>query len=52
MHWHRLPREVEESPSLGVSMDHGDVALRYMASGHGGEGLMVGLDDLGALFQP
>jgi len=29
-----------------------DVALRDMASGHGGDGLAVGLDDLNDLFQP
>jgi len=28
------------------------VALRYMVSGHGGDGLMVGLDDLSGLSQP
>ncbi len=29
-----------------------DVALRDTVSGHGGDGLMVGLDDLTGLFQP
>jgi len=34
MHQHRLPREVGESPSLGVFM----VALRNVVGGHGGMG--------------
>jgi len=29
-----------------------NVALRDMVSGHGGDGLMVGLGDLRGLFQP
>ena len=37
-------------PSLEVFNDCVDVALRDVVSGHGG--LMVGLDDLGGLFQP
>ena len=41
-----------ESPSLEVFKNCGDVALRHVVSGHGGDGLMVGLDDLTALFQP
>jgi len=40
-----------ESPSLGVVKEHGDMAVRDVVSGHGGDGLMVGLDDLGGLFQ-
>ena len=41
-----------ESPSLEAFKKHGDVALRDMVSGHGGDGLVVGLDGLRGLFQP
>jgi len=37
---------VVESASMKVLQNHGDVALRDIVSGHGGGGLMVGLDDL------
>ena len=40
---HRLPREVVQSPSLEMLKKRGDVALRDVVRGHGGDGLMVGL---------
>ena len=52
MHWNRLPTDVVESPSLKVYKKHGDMAVRDMVSGHDGDGLMVGLDDLGGPFYP
>jgi len=47
-----LPRVGTESPSLEVFKNHGDVVLRDVVSGHGGDGLIVGLDDLSGLFHP
>ena len=40
------------SPSLQVFKERVDVALRDMVSGHGGDGLKVGLDDPSGLSQP
>jgi len=39
-----------ESLSLEVFKKRADVAPRDMVSGHGGDGLIVGLDDLRDLF--
>lgn len=38
--------------SLEVFKKRGEVALRDVASRHGGDGSMVGLHDLSGLFQP
>jgi len=51
-HSNRLPREVVESPSTEASEKHIDVVLTDMISGHGGNRLSIGLDDLSGLFQP
>ena len=51
MQWHRLPREVVESPLLEVFKNSVYVAVRDMVSRHGGEGSMVGVEDL-SLHQP
>lgn len=49
MHWSGLSREVAESPSMEVFKNHGEVTLRDMVRGYGGNGLMTGLDDHSSL---
>ena len=49
-HRHRLG--MGESLPLEVFKSRGDVGLRDVVSGHGGDGLMVELKDLSSLFQP
>ena len=51
MQWHRLPRELVESPSLEVFKSLGDVALRDVVNRDGGGGLGSYFMTLG-LFQP
>ena len=48
----RLPREVVESLSLEMLQNRVAVALRDMGSGHGGDGSVIGLNDLRGFFQP
>jgi len=43
---------VAQTLSLEVCKSCVDVVLRDMVSGHGGDGLVVGKDDLRDLFQP
>ena len=44
--WHRLPRDLGKSPSLGVFKNHVDVALQAWLRRSGSVGLEVGLDHL------
>lgn len=44
-----MPKEAVESPSLVVFKDKVDVVE---VSGHAGNGSVIGLHDLNALFQP
>lgn len=48
-HWNGLPMEVGEPLSLEVFKKHADEAPRDVVSGHGGDGVMVGLSDLKGL---
>ena len=48
----QLPTEVVESLSLEVFKKRVDAALRDIVSGHGGEGLTFGQDNVSGLFQP
>jgi len=48
----QLPREVVQSPSLEVFQNCVDMTVRDVVSGHGDDGLMVGLGAPGGLFQP
>ena len=49
LQWHRLPKEVMQSLPLEVFKICVDVALSDTVSGHGGDGLMVGIGDLSSL---
>jgi len=51
LQWHRLYREVVESPSLQMLRNRGDVTLRDVVSGLGGGGVTVRLEHLSGLFQ-
>ncbi len=46
-----LPKEMVESPCLEMFKNHADVAPRDTMSGHSGDALMAGLENLSGLFQ-
>jgi len=46
LHWHRLPGEVVNPLSLEVLKNCVDVALRDVVSGHGGDGLVFGMNEI------
>ena len=50
--WHRLPKEVGESPCQEVFKKCADLALKDVVSGHGGDGLTDRMGDINGLFQP
>jgi len=50
MHWNGLPWEMVESPSLEVKKCV-NVVFKDAVSGHSGDVLVVGLDDLKDLVQ-
>lgn len=47
-----LENSLVELLSLGMFRSCGDMALMDVVNGHGGDGFVVGLDDLSGLFQP
>jgi len=50
--WHRAAQGGGGVPVPGGVQNRVDVALRDVGSGHGGSGLVVGLDGLSGLLHP